>query len=275
MYLFIFTLTFIVVQAKYISKGYCEVTGDNPTSQCYTKETLVTMAHSPHQLALDNESNTLFFSFDSGQGEYIPALYKIDSQQLTVLKGVRDAFAIAYDPMHKEMYFGGTHGIYKFNTNVKSLKRLNINNLDIWWLFVKTQIYFIKFPSLNAYSYLNGSILSMNELSEIVIHQMVLDVDDNIFFTNNSGLYGMTPDNQKATLIKENPRFINLAVDHNGFVYVCSDDGIYVVNKMVRKLKKLVNINGVLGFTFDKDNNIIYSDSHDIIRLLPLDKNQG
>lgn len=266
----ILLLAFAIVQAKLEEKKYCDVFQEGSSNQCYSKETLITMSHSPHQLAMDKETNTLYFSFDSGQGEYVPALYKLETKELTVLKGVRNAFAIAYDSMRKEMFFGGTHGIYRFNTKLKSLKRLNIDNLDIWWLFPKNDIYFIKFPSLNVYSYSNRTIKSFPVLSDNVVHQMVIDVNDNKLFINNSGLYGMHANQDKAALLRENPRFINMATDNYGFVYICSDDGIYVVNKIVQKVKRLITIHGVLGFTFDKFNNIIYSDSHEIVRLILL-----
>ncbi|XP_063829367.1 ommochrome-binding protein-like [Ostrinia nubilalis] len=226
------------------------------------------MAHSPNQLAVDKSTNTLYFSFDFGQGEYMPAVVNIDHKKMTVLRGVKDAFAVAYDTESKEMYFGGSHGIYRYHPGQKQLRRLAMENLDIWWLFVKKRIYFIKFPSLNAYYYDNRTIKHVSQLSAKMVHQFVFDNDDNVFFINTTGLYGIKKDSDEAVLLRDYPRFLGMAMDNKGQIYVCSDDAIFVVSKMVQKVKRVVNIQGVLGLTFDRNNNIIYSDSHEIVRLL-------
>lgn len=274
MILLLFLIILIAVQARIESNigKYCEVTGDDPEKSCYRKEIIATLIHSPNQLAIDKDTNNLYFSFDSGQGEYVAAVYKLDSKELSVLKGIKDAFAIATDDGTKEIYFGGTHGIYKYNPFFKSLKRLNINNLDVWWIFFKTKLYFIKFPSLNTYYYSNGSIRIIDALRGQVVHQMVVDQEDNIFFINNTGLYGITSTDSRTILLRDRIRFINMATDNNGHVYTCSEDGIYVITKVVQKVKKIVNLQGVLGFTFDKLNNLIYSDSHELVRLIPVPK---
>lgn len=268
--------TIFVARARNIGVKYCEISGDDPTEQCYVKETLVAMVHSPNQLAVDKYANTLYFSFDSGQGEYMAAVYRLESKELTVLSGVNDAFAISIDPNSRDIYFGGSYGIYKYNPISKTLRRLNIKNLDIWWIFVKEYVYFIKFPSLNTYYYANGTIRTAQELSNNVVYQMVIDFENYKFFNNNSGLYGITRDRNEAVLLRDSPRFLNMATDNNGYVHLCSEDGIYVISKIVQKVKKILSIHGVLGFTFDRSNNIIYSNSHEIVRLVPVEpkKNQ-
>lgn len=267
---YVYAIMVVAAQAKNFGGKYCEVSGDDdPTKQCYQKETLVTMTHSPNQLAVDTSTNTLYFSFDAGQGEYTAAVYKMDTKEMTVLKGVNDAFAIAYDSNSSEIYFGGSNGIYKYHSAHRTLRRLNIKNLDIWWLFIKNYVYFIKFPSLNTYAYVNGTIKLIEELKDNVIHQLVVDVDNIKFFINNSGLYGIM-EGKGAELLKDSPRFLNMATDNNGFVHVCSEDGIYVITKIVTRVKRILSLQGILGFTFDKDNNLIYSNSHEIIRLIPV-----
>lgn len=258
------------VRAGNIGVKYCEISGDDPTEQCYVKETLVAMTHSPNQLSVDKYSNTLYFSFDAGQGEYIVAIYKIETKELTVLQGVNDAFAISIDVDTREVYFGGSHGIYKYNPILKSLKRLNIKHLDIWWIFFKEYVYFIKFPSLNTYYYDNGTIRTVEELNDNVVHQMVIDFENYKFFNNNSGLYGIKREAREPVLLRDNPRFLNMATDNNGYVHVCSEDGIYMVSKIIQKVKKIWSIQGVLGFTFDKSNYLIYSNSHELVRLIPV-----
>lgn len=270
MRLYSFVFIIVCIEAKSRSK-YCDISSTDPTKHCYVKETLTSIAHSPNQLAVDKSTNTLYFSFDFGQGEYVPAILNIDTKNLSVLKGVKDAFAISNDPSTGEMYFGGSHGIYRYSSVNKSLQRLNINNLDIWWLYIKKNIiYFIKFPSLSAYYYENRTIKAVPELRGDIVHQFVLDKEDNIFFINGTGLFGIKHDHYKPVLLRDHPRFLGIATDNNGVVHVCSEDGIFVVTKMVQKVKKVINVQGVLGIAFDKNNNIIYSDSHEIVRLLPM-----
>lgn len=260
------------IEAKEQSSKYCDIISTDPTKHCYVKEILTTVAHSPNQLSVDKTTNTLYFSFDFGQGEYMPTILHINSKNLNVLKGVKDAFAISNDPKTGEMYFGGSHGIYKYSSNNKTLHRLNIENLDIWWLYVKKYIYFIKFPSLSAYYYANRTVRPVTELKGNIVHQFVLDKDDNIFFINGTGLFGIKHGVNTPILLRDHPRFLGIATDNNGYVHVCSEDGIFVVTKMVQKVKKVINVQGVLGITFDNANNIIYSDSHEIVRLIPMSR---
>lgn len=252
---------------------FCDMHSNDITKQCFVKEVIASLAHSPNQLAVDKLTNSLYFSFDSGQGEYIPGRLHIgENGSLVILKGVKDAFAVANDADTGTMYFGGSHGIYKYDPVNKTLKRLAINNLDIWWLVIKKNIYFIKFPSLTAYRYENKTIKHVSQLRNHSVHQFVFDMDDNIFFINNTGLYGVKNGDYNAVLIRDYPRFLGMATDNNGYVYVCSEDGIFIVSKLVQKVKRIISIQGVLGLTFDKHNNLIYSDSHEIVRLVPVSK---
>lgn len=260
----------VIIYCKEVlnSNKICDQLSENLNGRCYIKENLASMVHSPNQLAFNSVTNTLYFGFDSGQGEYLPAVYNIDTKKLTVLKGVKDAFAMASDA--NEVYFGGSYGIYRYNPVLKRLKRLGVSNLDIWWIQANAKIYFIKFPSLRLYYYENRQIKPVPQLRNSTINQFVFDSDNNIFFINSTGLFGVKNGSNNVVFIKDNPKFNGIAVDTSGHVHLCSDDGVYVIGKMLQKVKLVFNLSGVLGMTFDKDNNLIYSDSHDIIRLKPV-----
>ncbi|KPI99756.1 PREDICTED: ommochrome-binding protein-like [Papilio xuthus] len=266
-------LSFMIFTTVECSKNLgkvCDLVTDDLLKQCYIRETLVSISHSPNQLAVNKNTNTVYFSFDSGQGEYIPAAVQIESKKVTVLKGVKDAFAVTNDPLIGEMYFGGSNGIYKYNPAQQTLKRLAVKNLDIWWLFFKKIIYFIRFPSLNAYCYHDRLVKPVTPLMNVTVNQFVFDNDDNIFFINGTGLFGIKNGQSDIILLRDSPRFLGMAANNKGHVYLCSENEIFVISKMIQKVKKIVNIPGVLGMTFDKDNNLIYSDSHEIVRLLPI-----
>ncbi|KAI5637830.1 ommochrome-binding protein-like [Phthorimaea operculella] len=248
----------------------CDYPYEDNNKHCYTRETILSITHSPNQLTVDKTTNHLYFSFDSGQGEYSAAKVLIGNKRIKILKGIKDAFAMASDPKTGEIYFGGSHGIYRYNSTAMKLRRLNAKNLDIWWLFVKDALYFIKFPSLIAFKYANRTMSYMSQLKGIIVHQFVIDSEGNIFFLNITGLYGIKPGKKEAILIADRPKFLGIATDNTGLVYLCNEDGIYVMAKMIQKIRRILNIQGVLGLTFDRDNNIIYSNSHDIVKLTPV-----
>lgn len=256
------------------AEKFCNFHSDYLTESCYKKEVLASIPHSPNQIAVDRTTNVLYFSFDSGMGEYIPGKLKIGNNTLYVLKGIKDAFAIASDFTSGDLYFGGSHGIYRYNPALRSLKRLAVQNLDIWWLVIHKKIYFIKFPSLSAFKYENRSIRYVEQLRNHTVHQFVFDKEENIYFINNTGLFGIRNGSLEAHLLKDHPKFIGMATDNDGFVYLCSDDGIFVIRRVVHKVKRVISIQGVLGLAFDRDNNIIYSDSHEIVRLVAKEKIQ-
>ncbi|CAG4982145.1 unnamed protein product [Colias eurytheme] len=238
-------LLLLILLVKENTAEHCDVQSEESNKRCFVKQTLATLPHSPNQLAVDKLTNTLYFSFDAGQGEYLPAALQLDTKRLTVLKGVKDAFAIASDEENGEVYFGGSHGIYRYNPVLKTLKRLLVKNLDIWWLVLKSDCT------------LSGS-------------RFVFDAEDNIFFINGTGLFGIKNNSTSPILLKDNPRFLGMAIDNSSHVHLCSESSIYVISQMVQKVKKIVSIAGVLGIGFDRDNNLIYSDSHELIRLMPV-----
>lgn len=264
--LLIYVLIYTVQAEK-----FCNIQSDYVTGQCYNKETLANIPHSPNQLAVDRTSNVLYFSFDSGMGEFVPGKLTIGNNTLFVLKGIRDAFAIASDFATGDLYFGGSHGIYKYSPDLRSLKRLAVQNLDVWWLVIRRKIYFIKFPSLSAFKYENRSIRYVEQLRNHTVHQFVFDKEDNIYFINNTGLFGIKSGSMEAHLLKDHPKFIGMARDNYGYVYLCSEDGIFMIRKM-HKITRVIGVKGVLGLTFDRNNNIIYSDSHEIVRLVAKEK---
>ncbi|XP_053610725.1 ommochrome-binding protein-like [Plodia interpunctella] len=269
-----FTYFFSSAQSLKLVGKYCDLQTGDLARLCYVKETLAVLTHSPNQLAVEKSSNTLYFSFDFGQGEYIPGILNISTKKLTVLKGPKDAFAIAINDTSREVYFGGSYGVYKYNPIEKSLKQLLVPDLDVWWLFVKNNmLYFIKFPTLYAYCYHNRTVRSVERLKTSSIQQFVVDEGNNIFFINSSGLYGVKNESENITMLRSDTKFLGMTIDNKGDVFASADDGIYIVDRIVAKVKKVVNIPGVLGLTFDKNNHLIYSDSHEITRLVAVSSN--
>lgn len=251
------------------STKYCSFLRSDVQKHCFLKEVLSIQSHSPNQLAIDRKSNTLYFSFDNGQGEFIPAMLNLDSKQIKILKGVKDAFAIANNNGTGDAYFGGSNGIYKYRFNEKQLLRLSVK-VDVWWLHIRKDIYFVQFPSLNAFVYKNKGVKSVEQLRKTIVHQFVFDSEQNVFFVNGSGLYGIKKGSWNHILLRDRPPFFAMAVDVTGQVFVSSEDGIYVVSKLAQKVKRIVTVPGVQGIAFDQNNFMVYSDSHELARLVPV-----
>ncbi|KAL4703063.1 hypothetical protein ACJJTC_010183 [Scirpophaga incertulas] len=264
---FYFFYITIVAASTDFSEKICQAQTENQIKYCYIREILVSIPHDSNQIAVDKITNTLYFSIYTWQEEHVPVMMKIGSKKLTVLKGVRDSFGMAYDEVSRSMYFGGSRGIYKYNTAQRSLKRLLLKNLDVWWMFVKKNLYFIQFPSLRAYVYDNKTMKQVEGLRSSFAHQFVYDFHENIFFINASGLYGVKNNSDKAILLRDNSRFTAMAIDNYGQIYVSSDESIFILSNVVPEVRRLVNIDGVIGMTFDKNNNLIYTDSHRIVRM--------
>lgn len=270
----LFQIMFIIqVSAIKEFKPLCNMVSDDG-KQCFVKELLTNADHSANQLAVDKKTNTLYFSFDAGQGEFIPAMLNIETKKLKLLKGVKDAFAIASEDKSGYIYFGGSNGIYRYIPLDKKLMKLGLGDLDVWWLAVKKSIYYIQFPTLRAYVYKKKTVKPVKDLKNVVMQQFVFDFQGNIFFINSTGLYGLRKNEKNPVLLRDSPKFFGLAVDNKGLVYVCSEDGVYLIKNEDRypDVVRVVSIPGVLAITFDKDNHLIYSDSHDLVRLLAMQR---
>lgn len=266
-------LNFLVILVNLVkgSQTFCDVWSIGVIKQCFAKETLTTLRHNTNQMTVDTISNVLYFGLDLyGTGDSTPGILNIETKKLTVLKGVKDAFAMAADEKTGIIYFGGTYGIYRYNRTEKTLRRFYIQELDVWWLWLNKGLHFIRFPELRAYIYRNKKLIINSKLKNIVIHQFVIDKDDNVFFINNTGLFGLRRFATSPVLLETQPKFVGMAIDKLGNVYVCSEEGIFVVKKLVSRVKKVLPIQGVLSMVFDRDNHLIYSDSNQLVRLIPI-----
>ncbi|XP_063365223.1 ommochrome-binding protein-like [Cydia amplana] len=235
--------------------------------QCYLKEVLASIPHIPNQLAVHTKTNTLYFSSDV-DGEYVPLILNIDSKDLKLIKGVKDAYAIASNNIDDEIYFGGSNGIHRYRPVDKTLTSLAITNLDIWWLYFKKNLYFIQFPHLNVYVYKDRTIKVVSQLRNTQVNQFVFDGEGYIFFVNVSGLYGVKKFSHQHILLRAKPQFLGMASDNKGTVFVSSDSAIYVVNTTDQKVKRVVRVPGVMAMAFDNENHLIYSDGQELVRLL-------
>lgn len=254
------------------SINICDTYEINRSKKCYVKETLTKISHCPTQMAVDIKTNTLYFNIDLGEDFYIPAFFNLNTKETGQLRGIRSSFALASDTKKSNIYFGGNRGIYKYNTISKQLKLLNIPNLDIWWLYVNKYLYFIKFPSLLAYRYLNKTIQPVQELNNKIVYKFIIDSRNNVFFINATGLYTIMRNSEAAILLSDNNNYYysGIVIDNNDAVYAYNEDGIFALSRVKLELVKVINVTNIAAMTFDAANNIIYCDFKEIVLLKPV-----
>lgn len=241
--------------------------------KCFTQEVLVTRTHNPNQLTVYKPTNTLYFSYDRGNAEYQATSLNLDTKKMKLIKGIKDAYAITSDCVNGYVYFGGSNGLYRFKPHEKKLSKLAVSSLDIWWISVYNNTpCFIRFPSLRTYCYNSTSaakISPLEELKEKTVHQVIFNKQKDIYYINNGGLYFVGKNRIHVPIFNNNPRILCMAMNNQGVIYVCNDEGIFELTDTITesKLKKVLALPGVLSITFDKNNDLIYTDSHRIYRL--------
>lgn len=236
-------------------------------------EILKTDLDRPYQLAVDYSTNIIYFSYSINEKDdgFKSAYVNLNTKEFADLPGVYEGFTHAVDQKNNEIYIGGGDGIYKYNYNSKP-ELIAEKGKSIWNMFFKDVLYYTDFPSQFLNTYANGEITRFKDLANTKVDQFVIDNEDILYFTNNTGLYSQKKDSENTTvLIKEftNGSARQLATDVKGNVYACMSDGIYKINKEKTSVDKILDVDDAFGVAFDNANNIVYSDDSKLIRLKP------
>lgn len=260
--------SFIVVQAGVVQEDCDGVVIDGIY---YEREVLKSNLDKPYLLAGDVQSNTIYFSYstDPKDESFKSAKINVNTKEFEDIKGVTNGFAQAVDPKTHDVFIGGSDGIYKYDSKTNKAEFYGAKDANIWSLFAKDIVYYSEFPAQFLYTLSNGQSMRFKDLEETKVDSFVIDNDDDMFFTNATGLYSQKKGTKNAVLYKE---FIDtgvrgLTVDYFGRVYTCFKDGVYTVRKTTKDLEKLFEIDNGYGVAFDSDNNIIYADSTSLVRL--------
>lgn len=242
----------------------------------YEKEVLKTELDRPYLLVVDRNSNVLYFSYSAVDAEDLFYSAKIDlnDNDLKNITSVPNGFATTIDSTNNLIYIGGSDGIYKYDPKKDTSERYAAYDTNIWSLYYKNDLYYAEFPSQFLYVVKNGESIRVKDLENTKVDMFVIDEEDNIFYSNNSGIYSQKRGTKDAELYKEfgvlSAR--GLTTDKNGLVYACMDDGVYVVNKVAKRFDKTVDLEDAFGVAFDGDNNLVYSDANGVYRLKPNEK---
>lgn len=193
--------------------------------------------------------------------------------------GVAGGYAITWDRGNNNIFFGGHNGIYSYNFLTNSVQYFSERGKSIWGLFVRRNFYYIQYPSQKLYVYKRKKFRMVPEASNMEIDNFFVTQQFEIYFSNKTGLYKVQKPRLKPYVLRLGINVKQITYDVYGDIYFCASDGIYTAEKRRRKIRKVAEINDMVGMDFHKAGNsektkrknyeIIYADKHNIYMLLP------
>lgn len=263
-------------------KPVCE--GISVHGKIHKEELLINGINRPYQLSYYKKNKTdhlLYFSYNVGLQNASTFMIGYTEGYTTYwaapvptpIPAVKNGFATALNHADDIIYLGGSEGIYVQNLTARGSAEthLLIPKHDIWDLFFKEHLYFIAFPSRRLYKVHSQNETEIQKHIHEKLYHFVIDGDGDTFISNKSGLYMIKNDTNHRIHIKGAKVFRAFEVNRKGVAYFCGQNEVYVADKEKHSLVEIATIKNIFGLTFDEDDNMIYSDPHQIIRLLPKD----
>lgn len=238
----------------------------------YEEELLKDGVHNPYQLAIDYDTNTLFFSYTAKTTETFKIAYlSLKTNDYGLVTGIKGGFAIAINTETHEVFMGGEDGLYKFDYTTKSASKLNgITDKNIWQMFYKDGLYFTTYPQEKAFLYKNNNLVEVPELKYNIMLLAVKN-DGNYVYYNSSGLFMYDKTLLKSMNIAD--RVVNgITADIDGNLYFSSPGGIYYINPKNNEIEELFTDDNIYGVVVEGNGNIIYAKDDSIVRLIPTKK---
>lgn len=269
----IFLSAFILVKATPTTENCNGVALPNSTT-LYEREVLKTGLHTPLSLVMDQTSEILYLSY------YIPtkisyspiaATVDLKDKKFKNITSVPKGYTIAIDSTNNEVYIGSSkNGIYKYNHENDTAELYAAKDRSIWNVYFHNDLYYWG-PAQHVFVFTNGKNIRLKELDHMEVKAFVIGKDDELFYSNHTGLYSQKRDTKDAQLYETpiHSRIRCLTTDNNRIVYACVNDGIYLVNKDAQRLDKILKIRDLSSLAFDRNNNLIYSDASSIYMLKP------
>ncbi|XP_011559914.2 ommochrome-binding protein [Plutella xylostella] len=239
----------------------------------YTAELLKEKLDRPYLLSTDYNTNTIYFSYtvpsktDEGVENFTSAYIHLNTKDYGTINNVQDGFAQSVDQKTGDVYIGGSDGIYKYDHNTKNAELLGAKDTDIWMIYFKEVLYYSVFPSQFLYTLVDGTSTRFSDLEDTKVDHMVIDNENDIFFTNETGLFSQKKGTKNAVFFANNISVRALTTDMNGKPYICLNNGVYSINKKEIKLDLVFETVDAFGLTFDSENNFVCSDDTSIYRI--------
>ncbi|XP_023948988.2 ommochrome-binding protein [Bicyclus anynana] len=225
---------------------------------------------SPYQLAIDFNTNTLFFSYSSSDPDksFESAYFNLKTNEFGIITGIQGGFANAVDEHRNIVYLGGQDGIYQFDYETKAAKRLKVTDHNIWQLFFKKDLYYSSYPDEHVYVVKNDQPHRVPELIDTKGMLVAIDNLDNIYFSNSSGLFVHKKIKNYISYVGDY-NVNGITYDLNGKLFFSTPDGLYYIDDNTKQVEKLTSIENVYGIAIEADGSIIYASEDNLIRLRP------
>lgn len=270
----------VVVSGKATDKSkhvklVCE--GVHVRGNLHRRRFLFSGVNRPYHLVSYNHAHQIFYSCNVGddtKDTFEIQYVTVNDTKPNTVHGVTNGFALALDEHNKKIYFGGSDGIYEADLETLEAPKHMIKKHNIWDLFYhKNHLYFIDYPHQRIHSHdLKGNKTKIkHEHIKEKIYQFVIDGDGDEFITMPGGVYEIKKGSNETTHYSGPTKFRAVEVNHKGVVHFAATTGIYVAHKQNHTLSEIASIRNVFGLAFDAEDNIIYSNAHQIIKLVPHD----
>lgn len=239
----------------------------------YEKETIKYGVKNPYQMAIDHDTNTLFFSYTARSNEMFKIAYlSLKTGEYNTVSGIHGGFANTVNSKGHIVYMGGEDGIYEFDYGTKTANKLNLkNSFNIWQMFYKDGLYFTTYPEEKAYLYKDGQVEEVSELDNIKTMTIAVNNDNDFVYSNSSGVFMYIKVNAKTIFLGES--VVNgFTADIDGNLYFSTPNGIYSINDKTKEINDLAKIDNIYGVAIEGNGNIIYASEENIVRLKPTKK---
>lgn len=256
------------------SNKTCE--GVHVHGKLHKRHVIMNGINRPYQLAIYNHEHQIFFSFNKGddtQDTFGIAYVKINDTMPTEINGITNGFAVVVDEHNKTAYFGGNEGIYADHLEKQGNLKHIVKNHDIWDLqYFDHHLYFIQYPSQRLHKYdFKAKNVSLHQHIHEKIYQFAIDGEGDTFITTKDGLFEIKKGKHERIPYQGPKEFRAIEVNHKGVAHFCAKSAIYVAHKENHTLTEIAHIKNIFGLTFDSSDNMIYSNPHEIVKLLPHD----
>ncbi|XP_063533223.1 ommochrome-binding protein-like [Cydia strobilella] len=268
----IITLALLAAGHAHIIKPACDLLSIQ--SIIYQKEVLKENVNDPYQMAIDYNTNTLFFSFSAANpitevDKFEQAYLNLKTNKFHIISGIIGGFAATVDNNNHKVYLGGRNGIYEYDYEADKATHVNPKGYSIWQLFFKDKLYYTAYPQERVYTFEGGNSTIVPELRHTMVQLVALDNDHNMYFSNSSGLFRLNKSDK--LIVKLGEYNINsFTADINGNVYFSTPSAFYNIDKK-KNVHQLADLDDVFGLVVDGDN-FIYGSGDKIIRLTPTTK---
>ncbi|KAI5643489.1 hypothetical protein NE865_04473 [Phthorimaea operculella] len=235
------------------------------SNQYYDIEVLKDGLNDVQQLILNRNDNTLYFIYGQAYGTGLGYL-KVDTNEVGIIVGVRNATSIAIDQQYNKIYIGSQDGIYKINNYNRIPDRLPVYD-SVQSMYFKDVLFFTNTRN-EAFIFEDGQITPVFELQRTPAEKIILDDDHNIFFTVGKELFRV----RLGTRIVNSHEMYKtdvLTTDSDHKPFIVTRNGTYTYNKYKYAFDKVADMKGLKGLTFNKFGDPFYAVVDLLIKLKP------